>query len=58
MDPDETLRIIRLTIAQMRVDDEAGVPEFKQHARDLAEHIEALDEWMSKGGFKPKEWSA
>jgi hypothetical protein len=56
MDPDETLRIIRQTIKQMRVDEEDNV--FEAHAQEVAEHFEALDEWLSKGGFKPKEWSA
>lgn len=61
MDPDEALRQARLLIAQMRVEDTppGGIgtsPTFVQHARDLAEQVEALDEWLSKGGFLPKAW--
>jgi len=55
MDPNETLRLIRLTIKQMRVDEDPGVR--KAHADELAEYVEALDEWLSKGGFLPYEWS-
>lgn len=63
MDPNEALRQIRLYIKQMQVEDQpVGIgnqnakPEFIQHARDLAETFEGLDEWMSKGGFLPKAW--
>lgn len=55
MDPDETLRQIRLLIKQMRVDESPEIR--KQHADDLAELIEALDEWLSKGGFSPAAWA-
>lgn len=61
MDPNEALRQIRLLIKQMRVEDApiSGVarPEFVQHARDLAEQVEALDEWLDKGGFPPDAWT-
>lgn len=54
MDPSETLRIIRLTIAQMRADEHPDIR--KAHADELAEHVEALDEWLSRGGFLPSAW--
>jgi hypothetical protein len=60
MDPDEALRQIRLTIKQLRVEDKpvGGIAEhtFVQHARDLAELVEGLDEWLSKSGFLPAAW--
>jgi hypothetical protein len=60
MDPNETLRIIRATIKQMRVEEPTPYrearPEFIQHARDLAAHVEALDEWLTQGGFLPATW--
>jgi hypothetical protein len=60
MDPDETLRQIRLTIKQLRVEDKpvGGIAEhtFVQHARDLAELVDGLDEWLSKSGFLPAAW--
>jgi hypothetical protein len=55
MDPNETLQIIRNTIAQMRVDEHPAIR--KQHADDLAEHVEALDEWLSNEGFLPGAWA-
>ena len=57
MDPDETLRQIRLIMAQMGVEDgNPPYPAFVQHARDLAEKVEALDEWLLRGGFAPEPW--
>lgn len=59
MDPDETLRLIRAYIAQMRVEDGSPLGEplmFVQHARDLADTVEALDGWLSRGGFRPRAW--
>lgn len=63
MDPNEALRLIRANIAQMRVEDTpvGGIgtsPTFVQHARDLAETIEGLDEWLSKDGFLPSDWQS
>ena len=56
MDPNETLRLIRLTIAQMQVDDDLLILE--GHAAELAEYFGALDDWLSKGGFFPTDWLA
>lgn len=30
--------------------------EFEQQCIELAEHVEALDDWISKGGFIPDQW--
>ena len=62
MDPNEALRLIRAYIKQMRVEDRPvgntnARLEFVQHARDLAETVEGLDEWLSKDGFLPTAWS-
>lgn len=54
MDPNETLRLLRLTIKQMAVDEDPGVRA--AHAAEVAEYFEALDEWISKGGFLPRDW--
>ena len=64
MDPNEALRLIRAYIAQMKVEDTTPLREsadlfnFVQHARDLAETVEGLDEWLSKDGFLPADWLA
>lgn len=54
MDPDETLRVIRLTARQMEVDSDPAIRA--AHALELAEHVAALDEWLSNGGFLPLAW--
>ena len=63
MDPNEALRLIRAYIKQMRVERThvAVAPgtttsNFIQHADDLAETIEGLDEWLSRDGFVPDDW--
>lgn len=61
MDPDEALRLVRFYIRQMRREDRPvgntnARLEFVQHARDLAEVVTALDEWLSNGGFAPAAW--
>jgi hypothetical protein len=55
MDPNETLRMLRLTIKQMRADDNELIR--KAHADEIAEYVEALDEWLSRGGFLPSAWA-
>lgn len=54
MDPNETLRQIRAYAKQMREDTDPGV--LRAHALDLAESVEALDEWLIRGGFLPDAW--
>jgi hypothetical protein len=62
MDPNEALRLIRLCIKQMRAEDKTPIREsaelfnFVQHARDLAETFEGLDEWLSRDGVLPTDW--
>ena len=56
MDPNETLRLIRLTAKQYRVD--RNGPLAAAHADQLVEFIEALDEWLTGGGFPPGDWKA
>lgn len=53
MDPNATLAEIRLIIARIC----EGAP-FVEDERRLAELVEALDGWISRGGFLPAEWSA
>ena len=45
MDPNATLRAIRVHLA-------AEEPE----PGSLAELVEALDEWITRGGFLPSDW--
>lgn len=50
MDPNEALRELRDLVK----DTLAG--PLNQTAIDLSERFEALDAWLSKGGFLPKPW--
>lgn len=65
MDPNVTLAILRQTIAEFRaLIDEVGdvaeprtpVAKLVDLGDTLAESAGALDEWMSKGGFRPVKW--
>lgn len=59
MDPNETLRRIRATLK--RLDELSGRgPEWTVERRIetdvLRDEVEALDGWLSRGGFLPAEW--
>jgi len=54
MDPNVTLRQLRAAVSDMAGD------EFEFDASavgDAAELFEALDEWLSNGGFLPEDWA-
>jgi len=53
MDPTDTLRAIRLILR--RAEERHGLDA--EDAGSLQEHIQALDEWLSKGGFLPHQWT-
>lgn len=58
MDPNDTLRMIRAYVKRIQ-DWEAGKPgdeDIPALASALAEYAEAMDEWLSKGGFPPSAW--
>jgi len=58
MDPNATLAKMR-QLANMILSDEGGLEDagdLEDAARDLAEHVEALDGWLRQGGFLPKAW--
>lgn len=50
MDPNETLRRIRMYTAQPVLLDDDGIC--------LAELVTALDDWLTRGGFLPDGWRA
>lgn len=55
MDPNAALVKLRGSIHAFRENDD----EFNRHwdhAETLVEAIEALDEWLSKGGYLPADW--
>lgn len=56
MDPDATLRQLRAAMTECRTalhDDGDRLPDA---TRGLVELVDALDEWLSYGGFLPQEW--
>lgn len=65
MDPNEALRATRELVDKVHRPglDLAALPdaELAEHwralAESLAEHAEALDEWLTKGGWLPQAWA-
>lgn len=55
MDPDQTLTELRAAAAQMR-DEGTYTGNFLIAASTMLEAFEALDNWMSNGGFLPTQW--
>lgn len=55
MDPDACLAAIRETTADMHYSLDHGTID-EASATQLVEHFEALDGWLSKGGFPPEPW--
>lgn len=53
MDVNETLETIRRLAANFR---DTNWPWDDTETDLLIEHIEALDEWISNGGFLPLQW--
>lgn len=56
MDVNETLRALRIALKDFQRADTLEA-EGEAGAR-MAESVEALDEWLSKGRFLPADWSA
>lgn len=56
MDPEANLVALRdLSRDVLNGSDEHDPAET---ARQLAEHVEALDDWLSRGGRPPADWAA
>lgn len=56
MDPNEVLRLIRESVAELRNSDDDNTLDGSQVGQ-LVDAIEALDEWLTKGGFLPSAWA-
>jgi hypothetical protein len=52
MDPNEILRLMREVVAEYR----KPQPSSDSLLADLVQQVEAMDEWLSKGGFLPSAW--
>lgn len=56
MDPNKALKKARAALAKVRAwQDEEGETS-PEAAEDLVDAFEALDGWLSKGGFLPQAW--
>jgi len=53
MDPNATLKALRAAIQ----DHEDSEGDSECDVYEIVELFEALDEWMSKGGFTPDAWA-
>lgn len=58
MDPDACLAEIREIADRFTTGDPSKAPEEAlDHAVRLAELVQALDEWITRGGFPPSSWT-
>jgi hypothetical protein len=57
MDPNEALRRLRAAIARARqlADGDSNDAEIEAW-QEVGEYVQALDDWLSKGGFLPNAW--
>lgn len=61
MDPNDTLDAIRSHVDDVfQMLEDGGIPPetLHKHVVDLAQSVEALDQWISKGGTLPAEWAS
>lgn len=64
MDPDANLEeqrsLAESILEALDVDEDAGdevdIESVRHDAERLAELVQALDQWISRGGFLPKDW--
>lgn len=57
MDPNAVLAIARDRAASVIESADFSDARESEEAVELAEAFQALDEWLTKGGFKPREWA-
>ncbi len=55
MDPNATLQTIRTLVAEIPFLNSRD--EYSDAAHGLAEHVKALDEWITSGGYLPIDWA-
>lgn len=58
MDPEETLRRIRVIGKKLTYDYSGSSGDFINLSLELSELTEALDRWISNGGFLPDSWKS
>jgi hypothetical protein len=56
MDPDAALAELREFVAEVKEQRDYSVGELENLLSYFAEHFEALDNWLTNGGFLPADW--
>lgn len=56
MDPNATLVSIREFVQEITTDLDRGEDPDYHDIDGLVDHVNALDEWLSKGGYLPADW--
>lgn len=56
MDPNETLRMLRAAIRQSHQSSADRMVTELEALESVRDYAEALDEWLSRGGFLPSAW--
>jgi hypothetical protein len=56
MDPNEALSNLRAAAERVNASLDAEQPVDEDDARELADAAQALDGWLSRGGFLPDGW--
>jgi hypothetical protein len=56
MDPNEALATIRKVVAKIRNDETAATLDAFMELETITDAFEALDEWLTRGGFPPVDW--
>lgn len=56
MDPDAALTNARSALAAIRAGEDSQGELMTDALDDLADAFEALDQWLTKGGFLPRAW--
>ncbi len=58
MDPDVGLQLLRAAVTRIDAVDADPEGSWGGELSEVLERFAALDEWMSRGGFLPADWSA
>jgi hypothetical protein len=56
MDPDVALFQLRRLSRELQAECADAAAIDPTNAEEMVEYFEALDGWLTKGGFLPKEW--
>jgi hypothetical protein len=57
VDPNEALKRLREIVVAFRDSDGEIDLDVVGNIEDMVDYFEALDEWIMKGGFLPRDWS-